>query len=160
MSRILIASLVCLMSATLMSGTALAYPAGATVSTGTNPVRSAAGIMSLSSSTTAADIIVAPSDQDLVITDVWLGLVANYPSVVCDSFVRLLGDDGIIYGAFSVRITEISSNSMTNEVGFHSSSGLRIPAGVSVSLVFQDRYCSALSHFELPYTLSGYLAQP
>jgi hypothetical protein len=143
-----------------MSGTVHAYPTGATVSTGTNPIRSAAGVMSLGTSTTASDIIAAPADQDLVITDVWLGLVSSNSSTICDAFIQLLGSDGQSYGAFSMRMTQLSGNTMSGLVDFHSSSGLLIPAGVSLSLTFQDRYCSSVSYFELPYTISGYLAQP
>lgn len=160
MSKSLIAAFVCVALAAGMSSTVQAYPTGATVSTGTNPIRSAAGVMALGSGTTASDIIAAPADQDLVITDVWLGLVANNSGVLCDSFVRLFGSDGVTYGAFSMRTTQVSSNSMGNVVDFHSPSGLLIPAGVSVSLVFQDRLCDAVAYFELPYTISGYLAQP
>jgi hypothetical protein len=160
MSKSLIAAFVCVALAAGTSSTALAYPTGATVSTGTNPIRSAAGVISLGSGSTAADIIAAPADQDLVITDVWLGLVTNNSGTLCDAFIQLLGSDGQSYGAFPMRTTQISSNTLSGLVDFHSSSGLLIPAGVSLSLTFQDRYCSSLSHFELPYTISGYLAQP
>jgi hypothetical protein len=160
MSRSRIAAFVCGALAVGMSSLALAYPTGATVSTGTNPIRSAAGVMALGSGTTASDIIAAPTDQDLVITDLWLGLVSNNSSTFCDSFIQLVGSDGQSYGAFSMRMTQLSSNTKSGLVDFHSSSGLLIPAGVSLSLSFQDRYCSSLSHFELPYTISGYLAQP
>jgi len=58
----------------LSSTTADAYPAGAAISTGTNPFQSVAGRINLGSVTTVDDVIGAGSDHDLVLTDIVISL--------------------------------------------------------------------------------------
>ena len=140
-------------------GVALAYPGATAVSVGSNPIRSAAGVLTMGTAMSVPGVMAAPSDQDLVITDIHMGLVSN-SSAFCDAFVKLADDAGNIYAAFSLKYTSPVSDSAGNLIRYSSATGIRIPAGVSVNLSIQDRYCSSLGYFELTYTLSGYLSQP
>ncbi len=80
-------------AAVLIPQTAVGYPAGASVSTGTNPVDAWAG--TVGSSTTS--ILTAPADQDIVVTDVHLS--CNY---MCETRVTMTRSDGTTVGSFWV----------------------------------------------------------
>ena len=125
----------------LLPTTAIGYPAGSAVSMGSNPVQSWGG-------TTSSDVVLsAPSDQDLVITDVHLS--CNY---MCETRVELQRSDSSMVGMFWISGGYGSSyDSQSVEQMF--SSGLRIPAGQSLSL-----YSSSGS--SVAYMFSGYQAQP
>ena len=62
----LIATLAVGLGFSLSSSEAIRYPAGSTVSTGTNPLWAVGGNHY---PCTPVDIITAPSDQDIVVTD-------------------------------------------------------------------------------------------
>jgi hypothetical protein len=129
-------------AAVLIPQTAVGYPAGASVSTGTNPVDAWAG--TVGSSTTS--ILTAPADQDIVVTDVHLS--CNY---MCETRVTMTRSDGTTVGSFWVSGGYGSSyDSLSVQQQF--SSGIPVPAGQNLSL--------QSSSGTIAYTLSGYLAQP
>ena len=117
---------------------AVGYPAGAAVSTGTNPLWSQGG--ETSSGTTLS--IPANMDSDLVITDVVL---------TCDhgniEQLTLRGADGKIHGKFQVQ----TAYSMQRHISHSYASGIRIPAGEALEITASGR---------VYYSLSGYHAQP
>ena len=144
---------------TLSSSLASGYPSGA-ISTGTNPVRSAAGQLELSSSDTVSGVMSAPSDQDLVLNDINLALTQAADYCRANGKVLLQDDAGTSYGVFAVNTT-ILYNAQATPTSFHGQSGIRIPAGTSLNLswTWDYNYCSH-GYYELAYTLGGYLAQP
>ena len=120
---------------------AIGYPAGSAVSMGSNPVQSWGG------ATSSAVVRSAPSDQDLVITDV--NLSCNY---MCDTRVELQRSDGHVLGSFWVSGGYGTSyDTLAIQQSF--TSGLRLPAG-------QDLILASSSGAAVAYTLSGYQAQP
>ena len=129
-------------SAALLPHTAVGYPSGASISTGSNPVQSWAGTVSSSSTT----IFTAPEDQDIVVTDVHLS--CNY---TCDTRFTMTRSDGTTIGSFQVSGGYGSSyDSLSIQQQFNS--GLPVPAGQTLTI--------QTTHDTVSYTLSGYLAQP
>ncbi len=125
----------------LLPTAAIGYPAGSSVSLGSNPVQSWGG------TTSSAAVLTAPSDHDLVITDVHLS--CNY---MCETRVELVRSDGATVGMFWVSGGYGSSyDSLAIQQMF--SSGLRIAAGQSMNL-------TSSSGASVAYTFSGYHAQP
>ena len=144
----------------LSSSTAIGYPAGAAVSTGTNPIRSAAGSMDLFSTETNYDVIAAPVAHDLIITDVVAGL--NQNSDYCDGngVMRLETSTGDVYAQIPVYMGHMD-NSVPGVTTVQAVSGLRIPAGTSLNVQWEWFYhqCGT-SSYKLRYNISGYLSQP
>ena len=127
----------------LMPQTAVGYPAGAVVSIGTNPVSAWAGTVGVTSTT----ILTAPSDQDIVITDIHLS--CHY---TCETRVEMTLSDGSTVGSFWVSGGYGSSyDSLSIQQAF--SSGIPVHAGQSLSL-------QSTGGSTVAYTLSGYHAQP
>jgi hypothetical protein len=141
---------------------AMAYPSGATVSAGENPIRSAGAVVSLDDGPSFADVIAAPADQDLVLTDIVLGIATQHESVRCSGTIELRASDGTVYGAYALNSGRIDvGGDPGGSKQYAGASGIRIPAGTSVSLYWTFRYRSTSSpYWDLAYTLSGYLAQP
>jgi len=139
---------------------ALAYPPGSTVSTGSNPIRSTAGVIDMASTYTADGVIAAPSGQDLVLTDIILGVSPEDNACYCSGQVRLEGSDGELYGSYAIGISHTSNHGPSSRQ-YSGPSGVRIPAGISISLqmVLEARSCGS-DRYDLLYTLSGYLAKP
>jgi hypothetical protein len=154
----LIATLAIGLGFSLASSDAVGYPAGAAVSMGGNPVVSFGGTRN-SAGTDA--IGPAPADQDLVITDIYLsgnGVHSTYHA--CRWTVSLESETGVTLGVFKTwSQVNYASNSIGNENIFVPlQSGVRVPAGESLSLVVaQDSGGTSCS---IAYTLSGYHAQP
>ena len=117
---------------------AVGYPAGATISTGTNPLWSQGG----DTSSGATISIPAAIDSDLIITDIIL--TSDYGNI---EYVTLGGADGKIHGKFQVQ----TYNSMERHISHSYASGIRIPAGEALELTSTGR---------VYYSLSGYHAQP
>jgi len=121
----------------LASSDAIGYPAGAAVSYGSNPVWSVGGAPS------ATETLTAPEDQDMIITDVhfsntdaqWIKLEMYLSGATVAGFIS----DGVYDRP---------------EASFQS--GIRVPAGESLSMLFEAYY--GLS--SVRYTVSGYYAQP
>ena len=137
--------------------TAGAYPAGPSISTGSNPIVSAGGSFEGPGSEAA---LSAPDDQDLIITDVMLGLPQSNEYCRGNGTVHLRDGAGNSYGEFAVGTTHMGNAQATPTV-FHARSGLRVPAGTSITLswTWDYNYCGT-STYDLVYTLGGYLAQP
>jgi hypothetical protein len=136
---------------------ATGYPATA-VSTGANPVVSAGGLISVDSSETA---ISADTGQDVVITDLVMGITNTY-SYYCEANFQVSATlaDGTVVGRFAVGMPNLDQSQLRNEiVSFRS--GLRVPAGdsLTLSLTAPWRDCGD-SYYTLNYTVSGYQAQP
>jgi hypothetical protein len=140
----------------------LGHPSGLAVSLGSNPIRSTAGIIDLGVTALADAVISAPAGQDLILTDVMLGISTENDDARISGFLTLQGSDGTDYGVYVLQIGQIyrdgSAGGSRQYVG---STGVRIPAGVSVSLNWTNAYTShGLHQHSIAYTLSGYLAQP
>ena len=137
----LIATLAVGLGFSLASSDAIGYPAGASVSLGTNPLWSVGGDMDSGSHT-----VVTAEDGDLVITDISLSSnLGGYWHMK----LQLSGGTGL--ANFS------GEDSHTRPLHRTFSSGLRIPQGQSLTLNWEGAYGS---HPEYRYTLSGYYAQP
>jgi hypothetical protein len=144
-----------------LSPTASAYPAGATVSTGFNPIRSVAGVLNLGTSTTVVDVIAAPADQDLILTEVSLGIAVTGNSVMFSGYGKLIGSDGLTYAVYSSASGRLYDGMPTPSLQYVGPTGVRIPAGVSLTLEWVSTYTShSLVNYHWAYTLGGYLAQP
>ena len=142
-----------------LSGVAQAYP-GTAISAGSNPVRSVAGIRNLGDGFTVPDIISAPSDQDLILTDVFLGCAVLHDGQYYSGYVTLVGSDDVIYGAYTLQTSRLYDGGAPSTHNLAGTTGLRIPAGVSVSLVWTFTYQNyADNTHTMTYILGGYLAQ-
>ena len=136
----LIATLAVGLGFSLSSSDAVGYPAGAVVSTGSNPVWNSAGEIS------AASVVVATAaGGDLIITDI---SISSYGGSSWGADFRL--SDGIKVAAF--RGSDLHTNHMEQQM----STGVRVPEGQSLSLEFSG--ASPRSNFV--YSLAGYYAQP
>ena len=136
----LIATLAMGLGLTLSSSQAIGYPAGAAVSLGTNPVWAYGGTEYLSSKT----IVTAPSDSDMVLTDVSLSTTYNYNTKAGLKVGSDVVGEWVISGK--------SSNQYSGTtVNLNMTSGIRIPAGETLKLTTEGTYVS--------YAISGYYAQ-
>jgi len=134
---------------------AAGYPAGAAVSYGANPLMSVGG--SAGSSTLA---FTAPSDQQVVVTDVVLTATGYYGSYSpCNSAVTLTTSGGETLGSFQMtsNTTPNAARNFTPTTVQHTfGSGLPVPAGEDLSISASTGSGSCT----VRYTLSGYYAQP
>lgn len=153
-------ALVCLV--VVAPSEALAHSSGLAVSLGSNPIRSTAGVIDLGVTTSAAAVIEAPVDQDLVLTDITLGVSTENDDARVSGFVYVSGSDGVDYGVYVLQLGRIyDDGSSGGSRQYLGASGIRIPAGVSISLNWTTAYTShGLSRHSIAYTLAGYLAQP
>jgi len=144
----------------LASSRAIGYPAGAAVSTGSNPVLSAAGRLSLGSSSSVTGLIGATADHDLVVTDIALGLAQTSNGCEANGVAYLQDSSGTVYGAFMVANTTLSVSQPIQST-FGAQSGIRVPAGTTLDLVWEWTYrdCGTSSYY-MAYTVAGYLAEP
>ena len=159
MVRTMILSL-CMLTVLGASETVYAYPSAA-VSTGSNPVRSSAGFQDFAVGFETADVISAPADQDLILTDIILGYVIENDDARFSAHVQLRGSDGVTYGVYAMQSGRLYSSATTRASNFAGQTGIRIPAGVAVSIKWTFGYQShADFYYSGTYTLSGYLANP
>ena len=150
----------CLMFSLVGSNVVHAYPAAA-VSTGSNPVRSTAGFQDFALGFDSPSVIAAPADQDLVLTDIILGVVIENDDARFSAYVELEGSDGVTYGVYSMQSGRLFDAATTGAPNFAGRTGIRIPAGVIVSIKWNLGYQSHADFFYAgTYTLSGYLANP
>jgi len=126
----------------LMPLSAIGYPASGSISLGSNPVQAWAGTVNH----TGATVVTAPSDQDIVVTDLILSCNSS-----CDARASLTRSDGTLVGSFWVS-GGYGSSYDTLSIQYQLSSGIPVPAGQSLSI--------STSYDTIAYTLSGYLAQP
>jgi len=126
-----------------------AYPQGPSVSYVSNPLFTVGG--TVSNSTT--NLITAPNDQLVVITDV----ILTMSSTSCASTVEL-GDGSTTLGSFQLRAynhlgTYRAAQSEPSSVQHAFNSGIAIASGSTLSI-------SESGSCNVSYTLSGYYAQP
>ncbi len=152
----------------LSARNAIGYPAGAAVSVGTNPVVSAGGTIKWGEAAEA--LFTAPSDQDIVITDIVLSANSNRINCKAQAWVHLQSDSGSI-GEFSLGTPVlytagwVTSGGQSNLVA-ELQSGLKLPAGETAQIVVTDEglrydcYTSDPDNVMVHYAISGYLAQP
>ena len=134
----LIATLAIGLGFSLSSSDAVGYPAGAAVSTGSNPAWSIGGELEVPDTVL---IVAAPSEYDAMITDIYLS--TNYST----QRASLVFSDGTVAAKFRVR------NEPGGDVVHNMATGIRVPAGETLSLQWAN------SH-KIIYTVSGYYAQP
>ena len=94
-----IAALCIIVTLSLTARDAIGYPAGPVVSLGTNPVVSYGGAVSTGDTAT---IFTAPSDHDIIITDVYLSPDNIDRSCKTMQAVSLQLDDGTEVGRYTV----------------------------------------------------------
>ena len=139
-----------------LSNNAIGYPVS-TTSLGANPIVSTGGTVSINSVSTAT---TAPPNQDLIITDVVLGVTNSY-SYYCEANfqVVLTTSGGASLGNFVVGHPNLDASQLRNEV-ISLRSGLRVPANESVQVAINNIWKDCGNYYTLNYTLTGYLAQP
>jgi hypothetical protein len=159
------------LSQVFVARTADAYPAGVTVSTGTNPIVSVGGSQEFEPSEPASlEVMTAPADQDLVITDVRFDLSSGH--LQCGEVARVtlttpslgtVGEYSVMSPIVRFYGSETAFLAPTNSQQ-SMASGLRVPAGEALTLTvthddWGGSYCTTSYIQELRFTLAGYLAQ-
>lgn|GEM_PF-973296 len=155
---------------TIASQQAVGYPAGAAVSSGSNPVFSEGGSFSINyGSTASAEVFSAPEDQDLIITD--LVLDAGTDDFNCIEHWRVdltIPDSTLASTSVSPRFRRQSGYNYSDDSNYtqgsqlNLNSGLRVPAGTSAQLEaisMQQGGCTSRNG-QILWTASGYYAQP
>jgi len=146
--QVLIAALALGLGFSLASSDAVGYPSGPSVSVGANPVVNASGrIMEFGSPTT---LVVAPADQDIILTDI--NLQTPDPTG-CE--VMLSSNDGVRLVTNWIEGDVRSDGFPGVKLDQSLVSGLRIPAGQDIYVHFGS--CDVT---KLYYNLRGYYAQP
>jgi hypothetical protein len=172
----LVAALAAGLGYSLSSGPAVGYPAGAAVSLGANPVTSGGGAFTVDYGASGSDTLVsAPSDHDLVITDLQLGALTTREACMetWEVIIRVDGASKAHYGVYTGWAqmqpsgTSQSAYSVTNThqgLNANFSSGIRILAGETATIEMSsfDQFgdCISSSDGRLTWTYSGYLAEP
>lgn len=139
-----------------------ALPAAA-IGYGQNPLVSIGGTAYDAETKT---IFTAPSDQDIVVTDL---VLSSYSSMTCkrNHKSELILSSGAVLGQFETH-SSISRGSYSSSTGMsiqHSfSSGVRIPAGESLTFVVTQTgadgsSCGTSTSYGVRYMFSGYYAQ-
>ena len=121
---------------------AIGLPSSPTVSVGTNPVRAWAGTVN----SNPVVLFTAPTDQDIVITDVHLS--CNY---TCETRIELIRSDASTVGSFWIS-GGYGTNYDSLSVQQQFASGIPVPAGQSLSIETTGP--------TVAYTISGYEARP
>ena len=145
----LIATLALGLGFSLAASQAIGYPAGAAVSMGANPVWSVGGQVD---SASTVEILTAPADQDVVVTDIYI----TSTCMNCSPRITLdRGDTRLASYRYwqwtdggSIADSIVSPESIKHALV----SGLRVPAGETLTL--------SLSASSIDYTIAGYYAQP
>ena len=161
----LIAALATGLGFSLASSEAVGYPAGPTVSYGSNPVWSTGGDATRSST---SSVFTAPADQDVVVTDIGIDFKVKDPTCLMTvvATFKIEGSDTVL-SKRSVSMNwwsnSYSGQGQTFDVAMKS--GIRLPAGETLSLVMSSEmfdHCDSIGTRtnDLVYTLSGYYAQP
>jgi len=138
-----------------------AHPGGSAISLGSNPIRSATGEIDLDVTTYATGVISAPSDQDLVLTDIILGMALENNGAKITGTIVLEDGSGTRLAGYAVRSGSVDQ---TYSVGvsqqYAGPTGIVVPAGSSVTIRWQRLDGDMELYFNVMYTLSGYLVQP
>ena len=155
----------------LTSSNAIGYPAGSVISYQQNPVVSIGG--TAYSSEPAKSLLVAPTDQALVITDV---VLTSTSDISCRRTHKseLSTSSGAVMGQYETTSDAVgnppymsSATAATGRSIQHAyQSGLRLNAGetLSIGVIETGSYslgsCSASGGHGVRYSISGYYAQP
>ena len=137
---------------TLLAGgfatTTSAHPGGSAVSIGSNPVRSFSG-----------DINVA--SQDLIVTDVVSGLVADRHYCMGAGRLIMKNGGGTHLAEFPLYFSHLEDAGAPSTTVLQATSGILVPAGTVITLewAWSYRECGD-SSYRVPYLFTGYLAQP
>jgi len=141
----------------LTSTPAVGYPASA-VSTGFSPIVSAAG----RHNDTQTTLLLEATEHDVVITDVVLSMSSDNNDYCMVSFAHKLQlSDGTIIGELAAGMHSPAANqpNVDPTVSMRLQSGLRVPAGDSLTMQTDRRYKNGCGDATVHYTVSGYLAQ-
>ena len=141
--------------------TAHAHTGGASVSFGSNPIRTYSGYIE-NLETVGADnnILTTPTNQDLIITDITSGLLA--PNICAgQGRIVLQSAAGTEIAQFPVYLSLNKDAGGNTPTTIQSTAGIRIPKDTTVNLLWQwrDWNCSQ-SNYGVSYLFSGYLTQP
>jgi hypothetical protein len=157
----LIATLAVSLGYSLSSSQAIGYPAGAAVSLGSNPVRSATGHWDLAGSgNSESAVLTVPADQDLILTEVFVGLTQDNAGCWATGRFQLKDADGSVIATVPVHNSHLDY-ARVEPVKFAFRSGIHVPAGtvIDVEWHYVSNNCGMVS-YDLSYVLSGYLATP
>jgi hypothetical protein len=143
------------------ASTAEAHPGGSAISLGSNPIRSASGEVDLDVTTYAANVISAPSGQDLVLTDIILGMAQENAGAKITGTIVLEDGSGTRLAGYAVRAASVDQNFIVGvSQQYAGPTGIVVPAGSSVTIRWQRLDGDLDGYFNVMYTLSGYLVQP
>lgn len=135
---------------------------------GQNPVLSQAGTVQMGNAT---NVVSAPSDQDIVFTDISLMPYTNDGDCLYFQAVELRLLSGAVVGSYEVTNSFLTcyydcSGASGNVVQQHLGSGIRIPAGDGLEIAVTETSringrgnCSSSPTNGVRYTLSGYYAR-
>ncbi len=152
------------LAVTLSSQVASGYPSSA-ISRGTNPVMAAGGSTSMPTSGTAtATLVTAPTDQDIIVTDLAISGTSDWSSCSERWPVSLSTSEGTNVGEYTAGIGSTNDYSFPKELELHLVAGIRVPAGESLQLsTYRDEWggsCSWSRTATIRWAISGYHAQP
>jgi hypothetical protein len=130
-----------------------AFPQGANVSMGSNPLFSFGGTVSNNTTT----LFTAPSDQIMVVTDILLSMTQDS----CKSTVSFTTTSGLTLGTINLHSKQIDTGGSYNRAALtgptqtqHAfNSGLPLSIGDTLEII-ESGNCG------VGYTVSGYYAQP
>ena len=149
-SSLLLSGSVLLYTISLILGSAQALPQGPSVSTANNPLFTFGGTVSNGNT----QVLTAPGDQLMVVTDVILTMNSNS----CASSVAFTDSNGTLLSQFKLHSynhlgSYRAAQSETTSIQHAFNSGIAIGTGASLTLT-ESGSCN------VAYTLSGYYAHP
>jgi len=152
-------------TAVLSPSNAVGYPSAA-ISSGTNPIATTGGTVSLSPYPTdgaTAALATAPATQDLIVTDLVITGTSDY-SDCSERWPVTLSAGGVVLGEYTAGIGSANDFSFPEDLKLHLQSGIRVPAGESLEMaIYRDAWggsCSWSRTATVRWGLSGYHAQP
>jgi hypothetical protein len=166
----LIATLAVGLGFSLASSEAVGYPAGSAISSRENPVVSIGG--TAYSDEAAKILLIAPADQDLVITDVVLGSTSSllcqrtHKTEISTSSGDVLGQFETSSGYTKTYGSSWGTSSDGRAIAHSYDAGLRVAAGDTLLLgVVQTGFhaidgCEPIGSHGVRYSVSGYHSQP
>ena len=155
----LMASLATGLGFSLSSSDAIGYPSGPVISAGQNPIVSATGHIELATRTAhVPGVLTAPDDQDLIITDVVVGVLQDGEACRATGHFEVVDSEGVSLANVAVQNPYLV-NAAGSPIQLSLDSGIRVSAGRSVDVKweFKYNYCS-YSAYDVDWVLSGYHA--
>ena len=144
---------------TLSSNSATAYPSTA-ISVGSNPVLSQGGAFNDDGT---EDIFLAYNASDVVITDIVFSMSLDNTNSCLTSFVgSFMLSSGAKLAELAVGMNNPSwaAGRLSPLASVQLASGIRIPAGETLTLHMNRRYKTGCGDAQVHYIVSGYQAQP